>query len=117
MLDGRQGTDDTVFMKAVAPPGAAIIGSPAAIDLAVPLLCLHGGGREQRVFVIQTADDAARMTQLEARLANLEGRVANLESAKSMRGGMTEKGMGGPMGTMPQPAAPMPPADAGMGHM
>ena len=68
-----------------------------------------------------SADTSVRMDQLEARVAKLEA-ASNQQSGmmKHMmkdKQPMSEESMGGPMGTMPEPAAPMPPADAGMGHM
>lgn len=67
-------------------------------------------------------DTTSRMDQLEARVLKLEA-AANKQSGM-MKHMMKDKqpnsehDMGGPMGTMPQPAAPMPPAGGGMGgHM
>ncbi len=71
---------------------------------------------------VWSADASVRMDQLEARVLKLEA-ASNQQSGmmKHMmmkdKQPMSEKNMGGPMGTMPQPAAPMPPAAAGMGHM
>ena len=70
---------------------------------------------------VWSADANGRMDQLEARVLKLEA-ASNQQSGmmKHMmehKQPMSEKNMGGPMGTMPQPAAPMPPADGGMGHM
>ncbi len=69
----------------------------------------------------RSADSSARIDQLEARVLKLE--AASNEQSGMMKHmmehkqPMSEKNMGGPMGTMPQPAAPMPPEGAGMGHM
>ena len=69
------------------------------------------------------ADDAT------GRIDQLEARVQKLEAASNKQAGMMEHmmkhkapmpghDMGAPMGTMPQPAAPMAPAGGGMGgHM
>lgn len=70
---------------------------------------------------VWSADDSGRIDQLEARVLKLE--AASNEQSGMMKHmmkdkqPMSEKNMGGPMGTMPQPAAPMPPEGAGMGHM
>ena len=70
---------------------------------------------------VWSADASGRMDQLEARVLKLE--AASNEQSGMMKHmmehkqPMSEKNMGGPMGTMPQPAAPMPPEGGGMGHM
>lgn len=69
------------------------------------------------------ADDATgRMEQLEARVLKLEAasnkQSGMMEHMMKNRQPKSDHDMGGPMGTMPQPAAPMPPASGGMGgHM
>lgn len=70
-----------------------------------------------------SADASSHLDQ-NARMDQLEARVLKLEAASNKQSGMmqhmmkqtqpmSEHDMGGPMGTMPQPAAPMPPAGGG----
>ena len=66
------------------------------------------------------ADDAtSRIDQLEARVLKLEAasnkQAGMMEHMMKHKAPMSDHDMGGPMGTMPQPAAPMPPAGGGMG--
>ena len=66
------------------------------------------------------ADDAtSRIDQLEARVLKLEAasnkQAGMMEHMMKHKAPMSDHDMGGPMGTMPQPAAPMAPAGGAAG--
>ena len=55
------GAHDPVLVKAVAPPGTAVVRAAHAVELALPGLRGDGGAREQRVVVHDSLKDARRV--------------------------------------------------------
>ncbi len=56
-----QCADNAIFMKAIAPVGAAVPGTALAVDFPVTLLCSNAVWCVDRVIVLQAVDNLVRV--------------------------------------------------------
>src|SRR5215203_3900793 len=84
MAEGVECAHHAVFMEAIAPVGAAVIGAPDTVDLLLALLCGDRGSGGYRVVVGEPLDDASRIDALGAVQRDAQ-RASRTESLKHVQ--------------------------------